>query len=597
MPYRPLLCLLALLALAPTPGADAATAPGGFVQRVPLITSGLSGPIGAVNAGDGSGRLFIVQQRGQIRIWNGSQLLSTPFLDISSLVGPCGTSGCGERGLLGLAFHPSYGTNGYFFVYYTRVSNGDVQVARYHVSANPNVADAASGLVLLTIPHSSQANHNGGQLAFGSDGYLYIGVGDGGGGGDPYENGQNKTTLLAKLLRIDVDSDGFPADTARNYAIPSTNPFAAGGGAPEVWAYGLRNPWRFSFDRLTHDLYIADVGQDTLEEVDFQPAGAAGGRNYGWDCREANSNYNDTSDTVNHPQVLNTDCPGKSFTEPVLQYSHSAGGCSITGGFVYRGRPASSLLTGNYLYGDFCSGKIWRGIPPAAGAGWTSQQLSVPTFANLTSFGQGDDGRIYLVSSGGNVEWLAPYTFQDVPATHWAWPYVEALFENGVTTGCDATPNFCVGTQVNRAEMAVFLVRALHGASFTPPAPTGVFADVPPTYWAAGYIEQLYRDGVTTGCAASPLRYCPGNPVTRAEMALFLLRAEHGGGYTPPAGSGTLFSDVPSSHFAVDWIERLYAEGITTGCAANPLRYCPADPVGRDQMAAFLVRTFNLQVP
>ncbi len=463
------------------------------------------------------------------------------------------------------------------------------------MSSNPNVADPASALVLLTIPHSSQANHNGGQLAFGADGYLYIGVGDGGGGGDPYENGQNKNTLLAKLLRIDVDSDGFPTDSSRNYAIPSTNPFASGGGAPEVWAYGLRNPWRFSFDRATHDLYIGDVGQSLWEEVDFQAAGSAGGRNYGWDCREGANNYDDTSDVVNQPPVYNADCPGKSFTEPILQYGHSSG-CSIIGGYVYRGRPASSLLTGNYLYGDYCSGHLWRGIPGGGGA-WTSQQLALPATSSLTSFGQGETGRLYLANSGGTLEWLAPYTFQDVPPTHWAWSYVEALFESGLTTGCDATPSFCAGSLVDRAEMAVFLVRAIHGSSFVPPAPTGVFADVPPGYWAAGYIEQLHADGVTTGCASNPLRYCPADPVTRTEMALFLLRARHGGNYTPPAGSGTVFADVPASNSADSWIEQLYAEGITTGCAANPLRYCPGDTVGRDQMAAFLARTFSLSLP
>jgi glucose/arabinose dehydrogenase len=583
------LLLLPLLLLAAL-GVRAATPPGGFVQRVPVV-SGLSGPVGLANAGDGSGRLFIVQQSGQIRIWNGAQLLGTPFLDISSLVGPC-SGGCGERGLLGLAFHPSYRTNGFFYVYYTRVGNGtiqagDIQVARYHVSSNPNVADAASGLVLLTIPHSSQTNHNGGQLAFGSDGYLYIGVGDGGGGGDPAGNGQNTNALLGKLLRIDVDSDGFPTDSGRNYAVPAGNPFARGGGAPEVWAYGLRNPWRFSFDRTTHDLYIGDVGQNLWEEVDFQPAGSAGGQNYGWNCREGR-----------HPYSTSSSCGAVTSVDPVLEYDHSSsGGCSIIGGFVYRGRPASSLLTGNYLYGDFCSGHLWRGIPPGGGGAWTSQQLPLPTTSSLTSFGQGETGRLYLANSGGILEWLAPYTFQDVPPTHWAWSYVEALFENGLTTGCDATPNFCAGSLVDRAEMAVFLVRAIHGSSFVPPAPTGVFADVPPSYWAAGYIEQLHADGVTTGCAANPLRYCPADPVTRAEMALFLLRARHGGNYTPPAGSGTLFADVPPSYFADSWIEQLYAEGITTGCAANPLRYCPADTVGRDQMAAFLARTFSLSLP
>ncbi|HEX4963658.1 MAG TPA: PQQ-dependent sugar dehydrogenase, partial [Thermoanaerobaculia bacterium] len=238
-PLSPWVPLIAIFFFLFSLRAGAAPPSGGFVQLVPVISpsAGLNLPLGMTHAGDGSGRVFIVQQSGQIRIWDGTQLLATPFLDVSGII-----SCCGERGLLGLAFHPSYTSNGFFYVDYTR-GNGDVQIARYHVSANPNVADANSGLVLLTIPHSSQGNHNGGQLAFGTDGYLYIGVGDGGGGGDPFENGQNKTTLLAKLLRIDVNGDDFPADSSRNYAIPPTNPFAgATAGADEVWAYGLRNP-------------------------------------------------------------------------------------------------------------------------------------------------------------------------------------------------------------------------------------------------------------------------------------------------------------------------------------------------------------------
>ncbi|HSU81701.1 MAG TPA: PQQ-dependent sugar dehydrogenase, partial [Thermoanaerobaculia bacterium] len=237
-----LLAGLALLGLGSwTP---AAAAPGTFITTV-QITAGLPNAVGVVNAGDGSGRLFIVQQTGQIRIWTGSQLLSTPFLDVSGIISSC-SGGCGERGLLGLAFHPSYKTNGFFYVYYTRLSDGAIQIARYHVSANANVADSASALVLLTIPHPSFANHNGGMIGFGPDGYLYIGTGDGGGGGDPFENGQNINALLGKLLRIDVNS-GSP------YGIPASNPFAtatAGNGAHEVWSYGLRNPWRFSFDSL-----------------------------------------------------------------------------------------------------------------------------------------------------------------------------------------------------------------------------------------------------------------------------------------------------------------------------------------------------------
>ena len=240
----------ALLLLAPA--ASAAVPTGGHLEMV-QVTSGLSAPVGVFTAGDGSGRLFIVQQPGQIRIWNGSQLLATPFLDLSSVVTNCGSPpNCGERGLLGLAFHPSYATNGLFYVYYTRAGDGAITVARYQVSSNPDVA-LTSGTVLLTIPHA-RSNHNGGQLAFGPNGYLYIGTGDGGAGGDPDENGQNLNTLLGKILRIDVNGDDSHGPAATTPSPPATPSPAPRRGADEIWAYGLRNPWRFSFDRATGDL-------------------------------------------------------------------------------------------------------------------------------------------------------------------------------------------------------------------------------------------------------------------------------------------------------------------------------------------------------
>src|ERR1043165_9416135 len=233
-------------------------------QQIALqqVTAGFSAPLGIVSAGDA--RLFVVQQGGTIAIWDGTRILPTPFLDIHTLI-----SSGNERGLLGLALHPHYATNGLFFVDYT-APNGDVTIARYSVSSDPNRADFASGTVLLTIPHSEFANHNGGQLQFGPDGYLYIGVGDGG-AGNPSNSAQDLNQLLGKILRIDVDRPP--------YAIPASNPFSQRG---EIWAYGLRNPWRFSFDRETGDLWIADVGQNLYEEVDLQPAGSAGGQNYGW---------------------------------------------------------------------------------------------------------------------------------------------------------------------------------------------------------------------------------------------------------------------------------------------------------------------------
>jgi len=562
-------------------GAVAATS-GGTVTIVP-VAGALNNPVGATNAGDGSNRLFALERPGSLRIFKGGQLLTTPFLNIQSLIACC----AGERGLLGTAFHPNYETNGFFYVSYTRVSDGDIVLARYHVSnSNPDVADPSSALILLTIEHSSQSNHNGGHLAFGPDGYLYMSVGDGGGGGDPFESGQNLNTMLGKLLRIDVDHGTL-------YSIPAGNPFAgATPGLDEIWAYGLRNPWRFSFDRQTGDLYIGDVGQGAREEVDFQAAGAAGGQNYGWDCREGKTSYNDTSDTVNNPPVFNSDCTGRTFVDPVLDYPHSPE-CSITGGYVYRGRVAS-FLTGQYLYGDYCSGKIWR--VASNGGTWTPALISDTAF-NISSFGESESGRIYVADlASQTLQWIAVSTFSDVPPTHSAWSEIEAIQTAGITAGCDDR-RFCPDTTLTRAEMAIFLVRGIHGAGFTPPPATGVFADVPASYWAAPWIEQLRADGITSGCATSPLRFCPESFVGRAEMTIFLLRARHGSAYMPPAASGTVFADVPASHWAASWIEQLYAEGVTNGCANSPLRYCPASTLSRAQMALFLARGFDLPLP
>lgn len=579
------LCLSLFLA-APTPG----TAQGSLIQRVPVVTSGLTAPVGATHAGDGSGRLFIVEQVGRIRIWDGTQLLPTPFLSLS--VGPgCSTTSCGERGLLGLAFHPNYENNGLFYVFYTRPSDGALTIARYGVSSNPNVANT-TGTVLLTIPHS-RGNHNGGQLAFGSDGYLYIGTGDGGDGGDPDENGQNTNALLGKILRIDVDRDDFPNDSARNYGIPATNPFVGITGADEVWDYGLRNPWRFSFDRANGNLFIGDVGQGIWEEIDLDPAGT-GGHNFGWDCREGAHDYNDPNGDGN------TGCGSVVSVDPILEFDHSPE-CSVTGGYVYRGLANSTLLTGKYLFSDYCSGKIWRGIPGTGGS-WTfdyNNPLPVTASFGLTSFGEDELGRIYVTYSNGGLYWLSPYTFSDVAPTNTYWRFVEAISETGLTTGCTVgtPPSYCPDQDVSRAQMAIFLLRGRHGGAYMPPPATGtVFADVAATDFAAAWIEQLYAEGITTGCAMSPLRYCPTASVRRDEMAAFLLRAKHGSGYTPPPATGTVFADVPV-YWAAPWIERLYAEGITTGCATNPLRYCPDDTVLRGPMAAFLSRTFALPLP
>ncbi|NLF12357.1 MAG: PQQ-dependent sugar dehydrogenase, partial [Anaerolineaceae bacterium] len=274
-----------ILALGAGPGGVAAQPPGVDIRVNRVVASGLDRPVLVTHAGDGSGRLFVVEQGGLIRIVEDHALLPVPFLDLSQLV----ISG-GEQGLLGLAFHPEYASNGYFYVNYTRVEDGATVVARYSVSAaDPNVADPGSAVPILTVPQPAP-NHNGGHLAFGpNDGYLYIGMGDGGGAGDPDENAQDVATLLGALLRLDVDG-GTP------YAIPADNPFAATAGADEIWDYGLRNPWRFSFDLDTGDLYIGDVGQAAWEEIDYHGAGTPGGVNFGWDCREGTHDYEFTAE-------------------------------------------------------------------------------------------------------------------------------------------------------------------------------------------------------------------------------------------------------------------------------------------------------------
>jgi glucose/arabinose dehydrogenase len=583
-PWIALAVLAVLAVLAATPSTPLAAQSN--LYQIIQLTGGLIDPVGLTHAGDGSGRLFIVEQRGRIRIWDGS-LRATSFLDVTALVGPCGSpTDCGERGLLGLAFHPSYETNGLFYIYYTRAGTGDtagdIQIARYSVSANPNIANTA-GTVLLTIEHSSASNHNGGQIAFGPDGYLYAGIGDGGGAGDPLETGQDLNALLGKILRIDVDRDDFPADPARNYGIPADNPFGvATAGADEVWAWGKRNPWRFSFDRQTGDLWIADVGQGAFEEINREPAGSAGGLNYGWDCREGAHTYTGTDNDGN------AGCSGLTFVDPILEYGHTGGRCSVTGGFVYRGR-VSSFLDGQFVYGDFCTGELWRAVQGGGGT-WSQVNLQDTGFG-ITSFGESETGRLYLTDLfGGTVQWIAPYTFADVLPTHALWRFVEALFAAGVTTGCGGN-NFCPGAITNREQMATFLLRAKEGPAYNPPpCTTPVFADVPCTSPAAPWINEIAARGVTAGCGGG--NFCPSSPANRAQMAVFLLRTLEGPTYTPPACTTPMFGDVPCSSGFAPWINELAARGITAGCGNG--NYCPNGSVSRSQMAVFLTATFNL---
>jgi glucose/arabinose dehydrogenase len=362
------------------PTQSTATHSGGFPDPQayawrPFATN-LDQPVGIFNAGDGSNRLFIIEQKGRIRILQDGLPLTVPFLDITDRVGSNGS----ERGLLGLAFHPDYAKSGVFYVNYTDKA-GNTVIASFKVSSNdPNQADPKSEKRLLYVQQPFP-NHNGGEMTFGPDGFLYMGLGDGGSGGDPYGNGQSLNTLLGKILRIDVDH-GQP------YAIPPDNPFANGGGKPEIWAYGLRNPWRFSFDRQTNDLYIGDVGQDLWEEIDFLPAGSPGGSNFGWNYFEGL-----------HPYSNQGPPAGMVFVNPVAEYSHDIG-CSVTGGVVYRGQ-ALPEWQGIYLYGDYCSGWV-RGLYRNAQGDWLTTQL----FENLgpiTSFGEDESGEVYLAIHSGSI--------------------------------------------------------------------------------------------------------------------------------------------------------------------------------------------------
>lgn len=340
----------------------------------PIVT-GLEQPIGLVNANDGSERLFVIERSGLIRIIQDKTLLPMPYLDIQDQVG----DGSSEQGLLGLAFHPRYKENGYFFVNYTDL-NGNTLIARFQVAGqDPNQADASSEERLLGVAQPYR-NHNGGGIVFGPDGYLYLGLGDGGAANDPEGNAQSLTSYLGKILRIDVDR-------GPGYSIPAENPYDGSAGLPEIWAYGLRNPWRFSFDRLTGDLFIGDVGQNMWEEINYLPSGSRGGANLGWDYREGK-----------HPFEGQTP-EGLSMIDPVAEYDHSQG-CSVTGGYIYRGQALSSWQ-GVYFFGDYCTGLVW-GLINTPDRSWVQKAL-FETGANITSFGEDENGEIYLVDYNGGI--------------------------------------------------------------------------------------------------------------------------------------------------------------------------------------------------
>ncbi|VAW30957.1 hypothetical protein MNBD_CHLOROFLEXI01-1206 [hydrothermal vent metagenome] len=350
------------------------------ISLTPVIEPGqLNNPIYLTHAGDG--RLFVIEKRGKIFIIEDGSLLPTPFLDISDKVNDY----INEQGLLGLAFHPQYAENGRFFIYYTTLDSTDTVLTEYHVSDNPNIADPESEQILLPVAKPDSV-HNGGQLAFGPDGTLYVGLGDGGLLYDRTRNAQNRGNILGAILRLDVDGD-------QPYAIPPDNPFANDPEAQsEIWAYGLRNPWRFSFDRLTGDLLISDVGEFGWEEINWQSGASGGGENYGWNVWEGTDCFQAE------------DCPTEAFVFPAFAYDRT-GGCAIIGGYVYRGEQFPALQD-NYFFGDYCTGKIWRLFPNGTD-GWEAAEVFQGDFL-ITSFGEDAAGELYVLTQSKGVWQIRP---------------------------------------------------------------------------------------------------------------------------------------------------------------------------------------------
>jgi glucose/arabinose dehydrogenase len=394
-PPRPRFAAAVTLALAlglivPGGGPVAAFDPDNLDVSLIQVGTGFSNPILLTNAGDGSHRLFIVEQGGRVRTLADGPA-GTPFLDISTRV----LSG-GERGLLGLAFHPNFETNGKLYVNYTRKDDGATVIDEYRVTTDPDNVDEATRRAILAIaqPYS---NHNGGMIEFGRDGFLYIGMGDGGSGGDPQDRAQNLSSLHGKVLRIDVNG----TSSGKAYRIPSSNPYVGKTGLDEIWSIGLRNPWRWSFDRITGDLWIGDVGQGSWEEINRSTAASGGGkgRNYGWDDMEGRHCYEPSSGCLTSGRTL-----------PLVEFAHSVSGddnCSVTGGYVYHGLRYPKL-TGGYFYADYCSGRIWT-VDSKAAAPATGVEL-LNTTLKIVSFGQSERGELYVLAQNGTIHQLREST-------------------------------------------------------------------------------------------------------------------------------------------------------------------------------------------
>lgn len=567
--------------------------------RRTVVASGFVNPVDIVAAPSDATRLFIVEQRGLIRIIRDGLVVATPFLDVTSK-----TTGGGEQGLLGLAFHPSYATNRRFFVYYTRSGDGALMIERYERSAdNPDRADFASARVLLAIPHPGATNHNGGKLAFRSDGYLYIGTGDGGGGNDPSNNAQNFGTRLGKMLRVDVNSETPPY-----YTIPPTNPYAgmtcngAGTGTcPEIWALGLRNPFRFSFDKLTGDLFIGDVGQTAREEVDYEPLGAPAGRNYGWRIMEGN---------ICTPAFGPTCTPPPNYVPPIVDYDRGQGQ-TITGGFRYRGTRIAPL-NGAYLYADFASGSLWAATSDGAGM-WTGQQLLLLS-GGISSFGEDNAGELYITGYfNGTIYRLDPVDSDgDLLPDWWELAYfgsATAGVPNADADGDRATnlAEYLAGTDPLNAQSVppvtpnvapeITSANSLICVIGSPCALTIVATGTPPAavtrsgtlpggvgYDATTRTISGTASAGTTGTYVQTINAANGIAPNATQTLTIIVVAGCGG-----------FADVTSTDSYCNSVEWLRNRTITAGCTAT--LYCPPEVVTRASMALFQYRLGGVMSP
>ena len=527
---------------------DAATSSGQV--QLHLVTGGFSSPLGVVNAGDGTNRLFVIEKRGTVRVVSNRQVQPGFFLDVRGYSG--GFTSNGERGLLGLAFHPNFETNRKLFVYFTR-GDGDLIIAEMTANAARTSASLSTlDPIINPIEHSTNSNHNGGDLHFDADGNLYIFTGDGGGAGDPFRAAQDTNSRLGKILRVRPNLNG-------GVSIPSDNPYVGVAGDDIVWARGLRNPWRNSFDRDTGTLYIGDVGQGTWEEIN-RDSSLTGGRNYGWSRCEGTSTYYGPGP-----------CTSGGLTGPIAQYGHPGGNCAVTGGYVYRGDVYTDMF-GEYVVGDFCSGRLWTIRP-----GTTTLTFQRDTSVSISSFGESESGELYQTDYGGGrlYKVVAP-PFNDVASSLFV-DEITWLADQGITGGCSAT-QFCPKKNVLRGQMAAFLVRALD----LPPATDDYFIDDESSIFE-GDINRLAEAGITGGCG--PEKFCPGFSVSRGQMASFLVRA-----LDLPSTTTDYFDDDDGSIFEED-INALRAAGITGGCSAN--NFCPGTKVTREQMASFLYRALR----